>query len=88
MGFLISPVHADMDETDLAIVRRAYAKQVMAWAGVSNARIEAAFASIRREDFLGAGPWQVARWPNKTPKDIPRRPMLTPSISTPMTCLV
>lgn len=58
-----------MDETELAIVRRAYAKQVMAWAGVSNRRVEAAFASVRREDFLGSGPWQVARWPNKTPKD-------------------
>jgi protein-L-isoaspartate(D-aspartate) O-methyltransferase len=29
---------------------------------VSNRRIEAAFASVKREDFLGRGPWQVVRW--------------------------
>ena len=29
---------------------------------MSNRRIEAAFASVKREDFLGRGPWQVVRW--------------------------
>jgi protein-L-isoaspartate(D-aspartate) O-methyltransferase len=33
----------------------------MAAAGVSNRRIEAAFAAVKREDFLGRGPWQVVR---------------------------
>src|SRR5713101_4210369 len=49
-------------ETRLEIVRRAYAKQVMAAAGVANRRIEAAFAAVPREDFLGPGPWPILRW--------------------------
>ena len=44
------------------VIRHAYAKQIMAAAGVSDRRLEAAFAAIRREDFLGRGPWQVVRW--------------------------
>ena len=43
-------------ETELAIVRRAYAKQLTAFVGVSNSRIEAAFADVPRERFLGPGP--------------------------------
>ena len=43
-------------ETKLEIIRRAYAKRVMAAAGVADRRIEAAFAAVRREDFLGRGP--------------------------------
>jgi protein-L-isoaspartate(D-aspartate) O-methyltransferase len=50
------------DDADLDIVRRAYAKQIMASFGVSDRRIEAAFASVKREDFLGRGPWQIVRW--------------------------
>jgi protein-L-isoaspartate(D-aspartate) O-methyltransferase len=48
--------------TDLDIVRRAYAKQIMAVFGVVDRRVEAAFASVKREDFLGRGPWQIMRW--------------------------
>jgi protein-L-isoaspartate(D-aspartate) O-methyltransferase len=48
-------------QTELAIVRRAYAKQIMAAAQVSDPRIEAAYAEIRREDFLGPGPWPMIR---------------------------
>jgi len=51
-----------MEESELDIVRRAYAKQVMAAAGVEDARVEAAFAAVRREDFLGPGPWPILRW--------------------------
>jgi protein-L-isoaspartate(D-aspartate) O-methyltransferase len=51
-----------MDEGKLDVVRRAYAKQVMAAAGVEDACVEAAFAAVRREDFLGPGPWQIGRW--------------------------
>jgi protein-L-isoaspartate(D-aspartate) O-methyltransferase len=47
---------------DLDAVRRAYAKQVMAAAGVNNARVEAAFAAVRREEFLGPGPWPILSW--------------------------
>ena len=47
--------------TELAIVRRAYAKQTLAAARVADARIEAAYAAIAREDYLGPGPWQIMR---------------------------
>jgi len=49
-------------EVELGVVRRAYAKQVMAAACVEDARVEAAFATVRREDFLGPGPWPIIRW--------------------------
>ncbi len=49
-------------ESELAIVRRAYAKQIVAAAGVSDRRIEAAFAAVPREAFLGPGPWPILRW--------------------------
>ena len=49
-------------ERELKIIRRAYAKQVAAAAGVGDPRIEAAFAAVAREDFLGPGPWQIVRW--------------------------
>ncbi|MBX5156419.1 methyltransferase domain-containing protein [Rhizobium sp. NZLR8] len=45
---------------ELAVVRRAYAHQVAATAGITNPRIEAAFAVVPREKFLGAPPWQIA----------------------------
>jgi protein-L-isoaspartate(D-aspartate) O-methyltransferase len=51
-----------MTEDELKIVRRAYAKQILAAVGVSDARVEDAFAGVRREDFLGPGPWQIFRW--------------------------
>ncbi|MBB5661900.1 protein-L-isoaspartate(D-aspartate) O-methyltransferase [Rhizobium leguminosarum] len=45
---------------ELAVVRRAYAHQVAETAGTTNPRIEAAFAVVPREKFLGAPPWQIA----------------------------
>jgi protein-L-isoaspartate(D-aspartate) O-methyltransferase len=51
-----------VEASELDIVRRAYAMQVMAAAGVADARVEAAFAAVRREHFLGPGPWPVPRW--------------------------
>jgi hypothetical protein len=48
---------AQMDrEPELKIIRRAFAKLVMAAGGVSDPRVEAAFAAVAREDFLGPGP--------------------------------
>jgi protein-L-isoaspartate(D-aspartate) O-methyltransferase len=45
-------------QTELAIVRRAFAKQLVAFTGAAGQeRIEAAFASVPREHFLGPGPW-------------------------------
>ncbi len=49
------------NETELGIVRAAYAKQVMAAAAADDARLEAAFARVRREAYLGDGPWPIAR---------------------------
>lgn len=51
----------DRDE-ELLIVRRAYAKQVMAAAGVVDRRVEAAFAAVPRERYLGRGPWPILYW--------------------------
>jgi protein-L-isoaspartate(D-aspartate) O-methyltransferase len=51
-----------MDKSDLAIVRRAYAKRIMFAADLVDRRVEAAFAAVPREDFLGRGPWQIVRW--------------------------
>ena len=48
--------------TELGIVRRAYAKQVLAAGHVDDPRVEAAFAAVPREDFLGPGPWLMPRW--------------------------
>lgn len=47
---------------DIDIVRRAYAKQILAAAEVRNDALENAFARAAREDFLGPGPWQILRW--------------------------
>ncbi len=61
-------------ETELPIVRRAYAKQIMAAAGVTAPAIEDAFAAVRREDFLGKGPWPIFRYAGiylPTPSDDP-----------------
>ena len=49
-------------EAELATIRRAYARQVLFAADVSSRELEDAFASVKREDFLGSGPWKVFRW--------------------------
>jgi protein-L-isoaspartate(D-aspartate) O-methyltransferase len=49
-------------QAELGIVRAAYAKQVLAAAGVDNGPLAQAFAAIPREDFVGPGPWLVLRW--------------------------
>ena len=46
---------------DLTIIRGAYARQIMAAALCRDERVEAAFAAVRREDFLGPGPWPIYR---------------------------
>jgi protein-L-isoaspartate(D-aspartate) O-methyltransferase len=65
---------ARMDKGELDIVRRAFAKQITAAAGVEDERVEAAFAAVPREDFLGPGPWPILRWLRgytRTPSDDP-----------------
>ena len=49
-------------ETELGLVRRAYAKEIVATSGIPDARVEMAFAEVRREDFLGPGPWSIIGW--------------------------
>ncbi|MGY3694880.1 protein-L-isoaspartate(D-aspartate) O-methyltransferase [Bradyrhizobium sp. USDA 3240] len=49
-------------QAELRIIRAAYAKQIMAAANISDARVTAAFATIPREDFVGPGPWMILRW--------------------------
>ena len=47
---------------ELSVIRAAYAKQILAAAGVvDNVRLEGALSATRREDFLGAGPWWIVR---------------------------
>ena len=51
-----------MEQGEFEIVRQAFAKQVMAAAGADHAGVEAGFAAVRREEFLGPGPWRILRW--------------------------
>ena len=46
----------------LAIVRRSFAKQMMAVAGIVDPRVEHAIASTAREDFLDGPPWHFQRF--------------------------
>jgi protein-L-isoaspartate(D-aspartate) O-methyltransferase len=48
-------------QAELQIIRAAYAKQILAAALVTDMGLEAALAAIRREDFLGPGPWPMLR---------------------------
>src|ERR1700730_4197441 len=61
-------------EQELAIIRLAYAKQIRAAAGIKGPHVEAAVAAVRREDFLGPGPWSMLGWNDGyflTPDDDP-----------------
>ena len=46
-------------EAELAVVRSAYAKQIMFASGVTDPRIETALANLKREAFLQPGPWPI-----------------------------
>src|ERR1700730_4299648 len=41
------------------ILRRFYARLVLGTSGIAEPRIVDAFATVRREQFVGPGPWQV-----------------------------
>lgn len=45
--------------TDLPALRRDYARRILAKVGVDNARLEAAYATVPREEFVGPGPWSL-----------------------------
>jgi len=54
---------AQMDrEPELKIIRRAFAKQVMAAGGVRDPRVEAAFAAVTRKTFSGPGRGTSRAW--------------------------
>lgn len=51
-------------EQELAVIRRAFAKQILALAGIeADARLEEAIAAVPRERFLSAPPWHISRPP-------------------------
>jgi protein-L-isoaspartate(D-aspartate) O-methyltransferase len=56
-----------MDDAELAVVRRAYALQITATADVVDRDVQDAFAAVRREAYLGAGPWPIWRWRSYAP---------------------
>jgi protein-L-isoaspartate(D-aspartate) O-methyltransferase len=47
-------------ETRLSVIRQAFAQRLSFLARLDDGRVEAAFAAVRREDFLGPGPWLMA----------------------------
>ena len=51
------PLHFTASE--LSAVRRAYARQIGLMAGVIDPSVEAAFAAVERENFMGRGPWSI-----------------------------
>lgn len=48
-----------MPHDNLRNLRRSYAQRILAAAQVTDAHLEAAFAHVPREDFLGPGPWPI-----------------------------
>jgi protein-L-isoaspartate(D-aspartate) O-methyltransferase len=56
-------------EDELAVLRRAFARQVMFNGNADYPALEEAYASVKREAFLGDGPWPVFQWTGyrKTP---------------------
>src|SRR3954468_2887946 len=61
-------------DAKLRIIRAAFAKQILVAAHVDDARLATAFGTVRREHFLGPGPWHVLRWLGQymlTPDDDP-----------------
>ncbi len=50
-----------MTEDEIAVVRRAYAKQILATSELRDDALEAAFAAVPRERHLGPGPWPILR---------------------------
>jgi protein-L-isoaspartate(D-aspartate) O-methyltransferase len=66
----LDPIRDEVDmnhEQELVVFRRSFAKQVLASVKVSDARVEAAFAAIARERFLGPGPWPILGASGYTP---------------------
>ncbi len=48
-----------LDQRELAILRQAYARRVYFASNADDPRLETCLAEVRREDFLGPGPWDM-----------------------------
>jgi protein-L-isoaspartate(D-aspartate) O-methyltransferase len=46
-------------EGELATIRRAYARKVLSSVGVEFPDLEEAYATVKREHYLGPGPWKI-----------------------------
>jgi protein-L-isoaspartate(D-aspartate) O-methyltransferase len=60
-------------QSELAVVRHTYAKQMLGVYEIADASVEAAFAAVHREDFLGPSPWSIFHEDSRepTPSDDP-----------------
>lgn len=52
-----------LSEVELALLRRVYARQVTFAGGATSPALVDAYAAVRREAFVGPGPWPILRWP-------------------------
>jgi protein-L-isoaspartate(D-aspartate) O-methyltransferase len=66
------------EEARLAIVRQAFAQRLSFMLGL-DPRVETAFASVRREDFLGPGPWLTVMWQRTKSLDYLATPSADPA---------
>jgi protein-L-isoaspartate(D-aspartate) O-methyltransferase len=57
---LVEAISSASCREELAVVRRAYARQMLSILGVDNPAIEAAFAAKPREAFLRLPPWTAS----------------------------
>jgi protein-L-isoaspartate(D-aspartate) O-methyltransferase len=61
-------------DDELTIVRRTYAKQIVHAARATDPCLDVVLATLRWEQFLFPGPWQLMRFPGgyqETPNDDP-----------------
>jgi protein-L-isoaspartate(D-aspartate) O-methyltransferase len=60
-----------MDTGELDFIRRTFARHVSFAAEPDDPRLEAALCEVRREDFMGPGPWKIGGRSKVTPDDDP-----------------
>jgi protein-L-isoaspartate(D-aspartate) O-methyltransferase len=66
------------EDIRLAIIRQAFAQRLSFTLGI-DPRVEAAFASVRREDFMGPGPWLTMLWPRRPSNEYIATPSADPA---------
>jgi protein-L-isoaspartate(D-aspartate) O-methyltransferase len=65
--------------TGTELRRRFYAEEIVAVAGVDSPRLVDAFGRVRREDFLGQGPWDIVRFGEGGKQEYRRTPDADPA---------